>query len=459
MASLIYDDFRGGLDLRKLQTMGPANALFVLSNAYVTTGKTIKKRPCLNKIATLEAGTAGLRAAGGKLNTFYESGTITHANALFRANKVPHPSLSQAVRAAHFGENFNGYLYAVTEYEDGSIWHHYMDGTNPPQVTDANCPQSSSVRKINQKLYAKDDENVSYCATSAPRDWTTANDAGFIPAGTNAAGSDTVSAVGEYQSGLAIFFSDSMQLWAVDSDPTKNVIKSNANIGTIHSKTPVSLASDLVFLSAMGFRTVTQTSLTLNLQENDLGSPIEKLRNEIAADDDPISIFYPKLGQLWVINGTKAYVYSFSRSAKLAAWSTYTFLITVDAAAVLLNELYLRSGDDIYQVDDLVFTDNGEFVTVDVEMFYQDAKTSGILKQFTAMDGVVKGSPEIAFKFNTNEGTDITQYTPIVGDMRPGDLVPMEVCATSIAPVFTHRADEAFELQALQLYYFPLGNV
>lgn len=439
--------------------MGPANALFRLSNAYITTGRTIKKRPCLTRIATLEAGTAGLRSAGGVLNTFYESGTLTHANTLFRANKVPHPSVSQLVRRAHFGENFNGYLYAVAEYQDGSVWHHYLDGTAPPRVTDVNCSQSPIIRKINQKLYAESGENVRFCATSAPRDWTSVSNAGFIAAGTNAAGESTVKALGEYQGGLGIYFADSMQLWDVKSDPTLNAIKSNAGIGTIHKDTPIALAGDLVALAAMGLRSVSQTALTNNLQENDIGSAIDALRAEIAFSDRPFSIFYPKLGQLWIINGTKAYVYSFSKSVKLSAWSTYTFPVTIDAAAVLVNELYLRSNNDVYRVDNTAYSDDGAVPTVDVEMFYQDGKSSGILKQFMGFDGVGTGSPSISFKWDTNNQSLVTDPLQIVGDMRPGVMTPMELASVSVAPVISHALNEGFELQALQLYYEPLGSV
>jgi hypothetical protein len=462
MGSIIYDNFSGGLDLRKLQAMGPANALFKLSNAYITTGKTIKKRPCLTRVANLEAGTKGLRAAGGKLNTFYESGTITHADGRFVANKVTHPTVTpQNVTKVHYGENFNGFLYCAVEYADGSIRHHYLDGVGATAVADVNCPHGRSVRKIGQKLYCPPLVSglVRYCKTGDPQDWTTASDAGFINAGIQAAGSDEVTAVGEYQSGLAITFSDSMQLWTIDADPTANSTKANAAIGTIHPKTPTSFAGDLVLLSAMGFRTVSLTALTNNLQENDLGSPIDALRPEFTDDDDPISVFYPKLGQLWIINRTKCYVYSFSKTSKLSAWSTFTLPVSIQDAAVLLNDLYLRSGDVVYVVDSSVYSDDGVIPIVEVEMFYQDAKQSGVLKQFYGFDGVGTGSPSIAFKFNTNDANDVTDYVEIDGDMRPGSMVPVEVCSTSIAPILRHEKNESFELQAMQLYFHALGAV
>lgn len=432
----------------------------MLNNAYITTGAKIRKRPCLSPTATLEPGTAGLKAAGGKLNTFYGTGSIVHADSRFTANKVPHPTdTSSEVVKAHYGELFNGFLYAAIEYDNADVKHHYLDGTANPVITDVNCPHSRRVEKILEKIYSRSGANVRFSKTGDPRDWTAANDAGSIAAGIQAAGSDEVRAIGEFKGDLAIFFTDSTQVWDVDSDPANNAIKSTAdNVGTLFSKAHATLAGDLIFLAKQGFRSVSLTSLTNNLQENDVGSAIDKLRVDIDDDDDPIAVYYPALGQLWVINGVTAYVYSFSRSVKMSAWSVYTFPVSIDDATVLNSELYVRSGDIVYMVDQTVYNDNGVIPVVEIEMFFQDNKTSGTLKQFTGYDGVVTGSPEIAFRFNPNSPTDQTDYIQIEGDMRAGDLFPLEVCTTSIAPILRHEADEEFEIQSLQLYYQNLGS-
>ena len=88
MPVITFSDFAAGLDLRKGASVSDANRLRVLDNCYVTTGKTIRKRPGLVLETVLEVGTKGLRAAGGKLNTFYASGTVTHADTRFLANKI-----------------------------------------------------------------------------------------------------------------------------------------------------------------------------------------------------------------------------------------------------------------------------------------------------------------------------------------------------------------------------------
>lgn len=458
MPAIAFDQFSGGLDRRNSQAMSAANVLWNLRNAYITTGKKIRKRPCLTRVATLEAGTVGLKAAGGKLNTFYGNGTITHANPLFVANKVAHPSAALDVVRAHYAEMFNGFLYCSVEYSDGSVKHHYLDGTSPTHIADANCPNTKQVRKLQQKIYAQDGPDVSFCKTGAPRNWSAASDAGTIPAGINASGSDQVTALGNFKGDLGIFFADSIQVWNVDADPANNALRSTADgVGTIHPKTPATLAGDLIFLGKMGFRSLSLIALTDNLQENDVGSAIDALRTEISDSDDPESVYYPNLGQLWTINRSRAYVYSFARSVKLSAWSFFDFPITIDASTVLSNELYARSGNAVYKVDPAAYNDDGQVPLVEIEMYFQDNKAPGVLKQFIGFDGVVRGSPEIAFRFDPRNTDLITPYYSISGDMRPSDLFPMELTATSIAPVWRHQANEELQIDQLLCHYENLG--
>jgi hypothetical protein len=130
MPAITWDKWDAGLDVRKSASTADANRLQRCTNAYVTTGYQIKKRPGLRKVATLESGTKGLRAAQGKLQTFYGTGSISHADTLFKANLVPGVLTTEAVVDVHFVDVFAGYIYASIEYDDGSVRHHYIDGTS-----------------------------------------------------------------------------------------------------------------------------------------------------------------------------------------------------------------------------------------------------------------------------------------------------------------------------------------
>ncbi|MCC6530918.1 MAG: hypothetical protein IT531_00075 [Burkholderiales bacterium] len=520
MPSITFDRFDIGLDRRKGKASSEPNRLRVLTNAYVTTGKQIQKRPALSFVAMLEPGTKGLKAAAGKLNTFYESGTITHANALFAPRKLPHPTLSQAISRIHYCDSFAGYLYAVAEYADGSIWHHYLDddgawvaataysvgtyrrpvaangyrykvtaiagsgtsGAGEPtwpttvgatvvdnaganQITwtcfssyvqDANCPQRRPTLKAANKIWCAKDDLVRFCAAGSPRDWTSASDAGFLPVGRSQDGSTDALALGQFQRQLVVFFADGAQVWNIDEDPSLNAIHQKIyGIGTRYPQSPASFASDVFFLADAGFRSITVNSQTDNFQDIDVGSPIDSL--VAVSGTTPMALYAPGFGQYWCFVGRTAWVYSFSKSAKLAAWSKYIFQVDIDAIAALNNKLYVRSGNDVYEIANGVYSDQATPIEVAIEMAYVDAKQPGILKQFWGADFVGQGTPQLAFRCDSNDESKVTQAYAYTGDTRAGVLHPVEVAAVNIAPVVMHSANEDFRMDALELYFNPLG--
>lgn len=520
MPAITYEQFEGGLDVRPSNLVTRSNILRVLSNAYITTGRSIRKRPCLSFVATLEAGTIGLKAGNGKLNTFYGHGTaITHANPLFRPNRAPHWTSGAAPTKIVTVEVFNALLYVVAEYAGPVYRHHYLDdpgtwltltayglgvyrrpttpngfryevttsgttaagepswpltvGTTVADgtvvwtcrtfaITDVNCPHSKQVTKRQQKIYAANGVNVSFCKTGDVRDWTAASDAGFLPAGLQASGDDTVTALGQFAANLAVFFSDSSQIWAVSSNPSNNVLTGSIeNVGTNFHRSPRALAGDLFFLAQNGFRSMSLLALTDNLQDQDVGTAIDKLVTPaFVSTDDPLSIYYPKLGQWWCINGSTAWVYSFSRTSKLSAWSKFILPFVVDDATVLNQELYVRQGNDIYKVSDLVFKDGTSSTPlVEVEMYFQDAKTPTVLKQFMGMDLICTGQPTVKFRHAADAQTLLTTEYEYPAVTEPGVMYPVELCATRIAPIITHQKDEEFEMSLLSLLYENLGTV
>jgi hypothetical protein len=212
-----------------------------------------------------------------------------------------------------------------------------------------------------------------------------------------------VTAIGPFQkSGLAIFFSDNSQVWTVDSNPANNALVDNIEgIGTLYPPRRGPVSRDLFFLAQNGFRSVSLISITDNLQDNDVGSAIDALvKAQIVSTDDPMSLYYPKLGQFWCINGATVWVYTFSRTSKISAWSKYTLPFTIDDATVLNQELYVRTGNDVYRVSDTVYKDGVSSIPlVDVQMFYQDGKRPGCSSSSPASTSSAPGMWTISHLF------------------------------------------------------------
>ena len=461
MATITFTDFALGLDVRKGPSTSEANRLRRIDNAYVTTGKSIRKRPGWEKIATLEPGTIGLESGLGKLNTFYGGNeSITHADTRFAARKLV-TSGKLGVETVYGADVFNGYLYVAAGHAGAVNRHHYLDGTAVTEVTDSKCPHTPVFIKKTSKIFSvsQDGDTVRFCKTNFPRDWTTANDAGFLPVGLQQRGATDCVALGEFNNQLVAFFPDSAQVWTIDPDPTKMSLAQTVDIGTTHKASHAGMGGDVFFLSPSGVRSVGMAYQSGNLIDTDVGSPVDSIVRDVLTGQ--VNGFYYKGGgQYWLVSGNKALVYSFSRTAKISAWSVYTFAFPLEYVTELDAVLYARSGDTVYRFDPDVSTDDGVPFSVDIEMAYLDFQSPGILKQLHSLDMVISGEGEVQFKYDPRDPSLVTSPpVPAFGDTRPGYMLPVELLATSIAPVIHHAANGPFELHALTFYFDKLGPV
>jgi len=465
MATITFGKFDLGIDQRKGAAVSDANRLREMKNAYVTTGLAAQKRPGLTKVAELEAGTKGLFAAFGKLHTFYGDGTITHANPLFKANKVLFSGGAQAVADVPFADVFNAFIYCAVEYANGAVEHHYLDGSPATHIADANCPDTRAALKTASKIFAVGagiGDVVRYSKTGNPRDWSTVNDAGFLPTGLNSRGDRSTNALGIYQSKLVALSKDGAQVWVVDPDPASMRLEDMVeNVGTNFPRTVANVAGDLYFLSDYGFRSITTLQMTNNLADVDVGSPIDALvRPETkVAGVNPKSFYFYGTGQYICAIGNRLFVYSISRSAKIAAWSQYFLSQPVDAFAELGQELYIRSGDVIYKLDESVNADDGMQFDVLIELPYMDFKTPGQLKQLTGIDVVVDGACYVSVGFDVRDPDAFTSEVKIKGNTRPGGMIPIECCGTEFAMRFRNYDDKPFRLDAITVHFQELGGL
>lgn len=459
MSTITFDRFDAGLDLRKGASVSDANRLRVLDNCYVTTGRTIRKRPCLELVAQLESGTIGLRSAGGKLNTFYATGSITHADTRFKANKIAHPTLpAMEVQKIHYAESFNGYLYVSAQYNNNDIKHHYLDGTSPTHIADVNCPNSAAVVKKASKIFALGSEVVRFSKTNDPRDWTAASNAGFLGVGVQQSGSVNPTALGEYGANLVCFFNDSAQVWEVDPDPANMKFVQRVDVGCPYPFGAANMAGDVFFASYDGVRSITTQATTGSLIDVDVGSPIDSALKPLLTPSASVRSFYFRGGgQFWTMVGSTAYVYSFSRTSKISAWSRYTFPFSITDVTEQDGDLYFRAGNTVYRFNEAQYDDAGTPVEVVVEFPFLDFQSPGVLKQIYGMDAVMVGTAGIAHRFDARATDLITPDVELSGDTRPGELTPVEVCSVGLAPVITHTASEAFELHALTYHFDSLG--
>ncbi len=462
---ITFSKFDLGIDLRKGASVSDANRLLEMTNAYVTTGLATRKRPGLTKVADLEPGTKGLFPAFGKLNTFYGAAAVTHANTLFKAHKVQYSGGVKAVRAVPFADVFNGFIYVCIEYDGGQTEHHYLDGSAATHIADANCPDTKAVVKIASKIFAAGSgigDVVRYCKTGNPRDWSAANDAGFLPTGLNSRGDRSTNALGIYQGKLVALSKDGAQVWVVDPNPTAMKLETIVeNVGTSYPQTVENVAGDLYFLSDYGFRSITTLQYTNNLADVDVGSPIDRLVREETrvAGVNPKSYYFYGTGQYLCAIGNRMFVYSISRTAKIAAWSEYFLPQGVDDFAELNQQLYIRSGDAVFKLDDDVSMDDGSQYEVLVQLPYMDFKKPGDTKQIVGVDVVIEGQCYLSIGYDAKDPDAFTSEVKVKGNTRFGGMVSVECCGTEFSLRLRNYDDKPFQIDAITIFYNVLGDI
>jgi hypothetical protein len=492
MKTITFDRFDLGIDLRKGKSVSDANRLREMLNAYVTTGLAAQKRPGLVKVATLEPGTKGLFAADGQLHTFYGQGWIQHAHGLFKANKVAHPEGERPISEVHFADMVDGHIYTAVEYTDGSLKHHTLDGATPSAITDGECPHSAIVIKAARRLFAVHGNDVRYCTMDRPRLWSQSHaseedknkwskeekdkwgvdDAGFIATGQYFSGARTVNAFGLYHNNLVMLARDGVQIWQIDTDPKANkLIDRVDNVGTHYPCTLVAVAGDLYFLSDAGFRSMTTLQYTNNLADADIGSPIDPLVREalkpyaallngshaLQAMLTPRAWYYTGSGQYLCAIGADVFVYSISRTAKIAAWSRYRFPFAIEAFAELGGVLYLRSGDNVYRLSDESHTDDGQLIEVELALPYMDLKAPGETKRLLGAQVIAEGECTFSVAFDERYPQAATPLVRLRGTTRGGVRIPLHRCGSAFALRFKNRDNKPFRLDAVTLYYEAMG--
>lgn len=334
---------------------------------------------------------------------------------------------------------------------DGSItWR-----TRAPNVSDSKCPNTKQVIIAASKVFAAYNDVVRYSATNNPEDWSTAEDAGFLPTGLQAQVDPIVTALGLYRGNLVAMSAGETQVWQVDPDPSRMVlIDSIPSIGTIYHRAMASVAGDLYFNASLGVRSLSIAGGSTNLQAGDVGTPIDTLV-QADATNDPIGLFYPSAGQYWLQLEGYTWVYSQSRLGGIGAWSRYRFLPGEFSDYAQQNgNLYLRIGNTVYKVDETTGQDAGQNVnTGTIQWNWLDLGQPGQEKYLIGADVVGSGSPSISVGYDETNQAAFTAPYAVPADTQPGKVIPLPVAGPSFSLRVTYAGGVTrWELQAASLY-------
>jgi hypothetical protein len=227
-------------------------------------------------------------------------------------------------------------------------------------IADANDPNTNAVLIAATHVFAANNDIVSYSAAVNPVDWTSANNAGYLPTGLNNYGDNPVKVLALYRSNLMAFNAGGYQMWQLDPDPANMALLDAQPVGSIYTRAAQAVANDLLFLAEVGVRNIGTTGAQANMQVGNLGQPVDPLVVvQLAADTyDPISLYYPGRGQYWLIFGPQAFVLTINGTGQ-KTWSRYVFPDIITDWTINGTKLYLRSaGNLVWQLDAATLVDD-----------------------------------------------------------------------------------------------------
>jgi hypothetical protein len=314
-------------------------------------------------------------------------------------------------------------------------------------IQDTNCPNTPIVQIAASKIYAANDDIVNYSGTANPLDWSSENNAGYLPFGLQTFGSNPAAAMGLYRGNLCIFNSEGFQMWQVNEDPSVTALISALPIASTYNDAMAPLTNDLLFLSKVGVRSLGTSATADGLMSGDIGMPMDPVIKAFmaaaAADNTPIlSCYVPEYSQYWIIfpdaaqtDPTTVFVYTLNQLGQPGKWSRYVFPFRIDYVTQLNGDLYLRSGNDVLMVDPTAVDDfmgdplgRQQGFTGIVQWLWLDDDLPGVNKQWHGCDITCQsGTPSVSIFYSQANLTLCTPLYQVPTDSKPGDFIPIPV--------------------------------
>lgn len=245
------------------------------------------------------------------------------------------------------------------------------DPNAPPNIAVPTPASEVAVALGASHVFEGNNDIVSYSAAVNPTDWTSSNNAGYLPTGLNNYGDNPVTVLALYRSNLIAFNAGGYQMWQIDPDPANMALLDAEPIGSIYTRAAQSVANDLLFLADVGIRNLGTTGATANMQIGNTGQPIDplvvaQLNTGNYTAQNVIALYYPGRGQYWCIFGAQAFVLTIN-GAGIRSWSRYVFPDTITDWTINGGNLYLRSaGNLVWELSAEALQDDIHTVTTDV---------------------------------------------------------------------------------------------
>lgn len=410
MPILLVEDFKNGLDVRKSPLTAPPGSLQMLQDCVLTNGAEIERRKAFVNVGPFPPGTVGLSAWNSQLTVYSSTladGVISMPNVPIPVN-VRHVDVSGISGASSLTgvldwDSYSNDPFIVAQTNNGATQPIWL-----PDGSQVNAPVSGTFCRTHRtKMYLADGENVRFSDVGDPGSWSDQDvnapmGAGYIDMAGDDADAEQINAIEVYYDRMAVMARLVTLIWYFDPDPTQNNLLQTLRIGTLAPLSAIQFGTgDVMFLADSGVRSLRAMNISMAAAVIDVGSPIDPILTAAMLADPAAAkaakgIVEPIKGRYWLAmndgDGTATiYVLSYFPSAKVSAWSTFSVPFNVDYISATNNQVYLRSGDDLYLyggADGLTYDSTPAIVRT--PMMHNEAPS--IWKRISSVDLMIQGT-------------------------------------------------------------------
>lgn len=469
MSYVLVENFSAGVDQSRPIFVGTPGTLWEGINGHISRGGDFEKRKAFVDTYTLPVGTFGMAAANNTLYVF-GGGTDPGVPSGVTYQQLAHPSASAMTELLSVTV-FDGFIYAVAKYLDGSV-HHFYNGA---RVADwdggSGLPaiKGDVVLTMKKKIYACANNLLYYSGVNTPAGWDSTPStgdvgAGFLNMSNHQEGAGTLTGLGVYQDKLTVFSPNVTQLWFVADDDAANFpAQTLLETGT---RSPRSVRGygdiDLFYLSDTGIRSLRARDSNNVAGVQDVGTPIDPVVTTFMDSLTETQIrracttVDPRDARFWLALGNRIFVFSYYPSKKISAWTWYEPGFQIDDMVSLNKRVHVRSGNKVY----VYGGSTGQVYDscrVTAQLPFMNNGKPGHYKTFTGMDVSAVGSWDARVLMAPDDMTQYVDFGELSGVTWPQENTAGVGMATHVAPQFVNEAAGPASLSQVGLH-FQMGE-
>ena len=355
-------------------------------NCIIQPDGTAIRRPATRYRINLPADSVGLYSVGDSLRTLapFDSGDLTADDYLSPTITVDYiNAVGQAFTILGTSSDSTGRTFALIRRADQATQLHHapLPGTWPGASTllaPGFTPNFSLIGaggrlwtldanlRFLRYSYLDNPSNLSDIENFTPTDLV--NGANALNVGNYAAGSGTPQGVISYGERVAVLYLGRILLYRIDADQGRIFLEQQKQTaGTRWPLSAVEVGEDLIFLSEAGVRTMTTVTQALDAREDGgPGSRIDPLARSLSSPVNirPIGHYARRLGCYLLAFGTDVLCLSLLPGRGVLGWSRWTLPMAVDAFAESGGLTWIRSGNNLFSLDDSLDDDQTGISTI-----------------------------------------------------------------------------------------------